>query len=168
LVTARSCHWPKLFKAAESANPLLHAIAVCQRWADPNDSDLAPAIEQEVAKALTMAAFTALIVEDYEDFRQFLRFTLQEKTQCRVIGEVSDGLQAVRQAEELQPDLILMDLALPKLKGMEAGRRIRKLCPNSKIIFLSQDSSRELVQEALRIGALGYLLKSDATELPIA
>jgi DNA-binding NarL/FixJ family response regulator len=129
---------------------------------------LAPAIEQEGAKELTMAAFTALIVEDYEGFRQFLRFTLQEKTQCRVIGEVSDGLQAVRQAEELQPDLILMDLALPKLNGMEAGRRIRKLCPNSKIIFLSQDSSREVVREALRMGALGYLLKSDATELPIA
>lgn len=51
---------------------------------------------------------------------------------------------------------------------MEAGRRIRKLCPNSKIIFLSQDSSREVVREALRMGALGYLLKSDATELPIA
>lgn len=115
-----------------------------------------------------MAGSRTLIVEDYEDFRQFLRFTLHEKTQCRVIGEASDGLEAVQQAEKLQPDLILMDLALPKLNGMEAGRRIRKLCPNSKIVFLSQDSSPEIVRGALRMGALGYLLKSDATELPVA
>lgn len=115
-----------------------------------------------------MSGFRTLIVEDYDEFRQFLRFTLHERTQCRVIAEVSDGLQAVQQAEELQPDLIVMDLALPKLNGMEAGRRIRRLCPNSKIVFLSQDSSPELVQGALLLGALGYLLKSDATELPAA
>jgi DNA-binding NarL/FixJ family response regulator len=109
-----------------------------------------------------------LIVEDYEDFRRFLRFMLEERTQCRVVGEVSDGSQAVQQAEELQPDLILIDLALPKLNGMEAARQIRKLCPNTKIVFLSLDSSPEVVRGVLRIGALGYLLKSDATELPIA
>ncbi|HEX4919953.1 MAG TPA: response regulator transcription factor, partial [Candidatus Bathyarchaeia archaeon] len=90
------------------------------------------------------------------------------KTQCQVIGEASDGLQAVQQAEKLQPDLILIDLSLPKLNGMEAGRRIRKLCPNSKIVFLSQDCSPEVVQEALRVGAMGYLLKSDAVDLPVA
>ena len=75
---------------------------------------------------------------------------------------------AIEQAKELQPDLILLDLSLPKLNGMEAARRIRKLCPHSKIIFLSQDHSPEIVQGALRLGAAGYLLKSDATELPLA
>ena len=93
---------------------------------------------------------------------------LQEKTECVVIGEASDGLDAVEQAKELQPDLILLDLSLPKLNGMEVGRRIRKLCPHSKIIFLSQDSSPEIIQGALSLGAVGYLLKSDATELPLA
>ena len=93
---------------------------------------------------------------------------LQEKTECVVIGEASDGLYAIEQARELQPDLILLDLSLPKLNGIEAARQIRELCPHSKIIFLSQDPSPEIVREALRLGAAGYLLKSDATELPLA
>ena len=114
-----------------------------------------------------MPPLRTLIVEDYEQFRNFLRFTLQKEAQCIVIGEAVDGLQAVQQAEELQPDLILLDLSLPKLNGMEAFRRIRKLSPHSKLVILSQDSSREVVQEALRLGAVGYLLKSDATELPL-
>jgi DNA-binding NarL/FixJ family response regulator len=109
-----------------------------------------------------------LIVEDYADLRNLLRSTLQKNTECIVIGEAVDGLQAVQQAEELQPDLILLDLSLPKLNGMEAFRQIRKLSPRSKVVILSQDSSPEVVQGALRLGAVGYLLKSDAMELPLA
>ena len=109
-----------------------------------------------------------LIVEDYADLRNLLRSTLQKDTQCIVIGEAVDGLQAVQQAEELQPDLILLDLSLPKLNGMEAFRRIRKLSPRSKVVIMSQDSSPEVVQGALGLGAVGYLLKSDAIDLPLA
>ncbi len=109
-----------------------------------------------------------LIVEDYEELRKFLRLTLQEKTQCVVIGEAVDGLQAVQQAKELQPDLILLDLSLPELNGMEVLRRVRELSSHSKVVILSQDSSPEVVQGALRLGAVGYLLKSDANELPSA
>ena len=115
-----------------------------------------------------MPAFTTLIAEDFEEFRRQLRCTLLEKTQYVVVGEVTDGLQAVEQAEELQPDLVLLDLSLPTLNGMEAGRRIRRLSPNSKIVFLSQESSHEIMRAALRMGALGYVLKSEAAELPIA
>jgi len=82
-----------------------------------------------------------------------------------VVGEASDGLQAVQRAEELQPDLILLDLGLPTLNGIQAARRIRVLSPNSKILFFTQNCSREIAQGALRTGANGYLLKSDAADL---
>jgi DNA-binding NarL/FixJ family response regulator len=114
-----------------------------------------------------MAAFRTLIVEDHEGLRALLRSLLENGTQCVVVGEASDGLQAVQSAQELQPDLILLDLSLPKLNGMEAGRRIRKISPQSKIVFLTQNPAPEIVESALRIGA-GYLLKSDAKELPAA
>jgi DNA-binding NarL/FixJ family response regulator len=114
-----------------------------------------------------MASHRTLIVEDHEDLRALLRSLLENETQCVVIGEASDGLKAVQIAQEVQPDLILLDLALPKLNGMEAARRIRKISPHSKIVFLSQEPDPEIVESALRIGA-GYLLKSDAKELPAA
>src|SRR6476619_4759124 len=100
-----------------------------------------------------MAALRTLIVEDHEVFRALLCSLLENETQCVTVGEASDGLQAVQKAQELQPDLILLDLSLPKLNGMEAARRIRKVSPESKIIFLSQEPDPEIVQTALRLGA---------------
>jgi DNA-binding NarL/FixJ family response regulator len=78
----------------------------------------------------------------------------------QVICEVSDGLDAVQKAEELKPDLILLDIGLPTLNGIEAARQIRKLAPDSKIIFLSQEPSVDVVREALSLGAWGYVVKT--------
>jgi DNA-binding NarL/FixJ family response regulator len=103
-----------------------------------------------------------LIVEDYEAFRRFICLALQQREAFEVIEEVSDGLEAVQKAQELEPDLILLDIGLPKLNGLEAGRRIRKVSPNSKILFLSQESSPDVVREALSLGAQGYILKARA------
>jgi DNA-binding NarL/FixJ family response regulator len=102
------------------------------------------------------------VVDDYGPFRRFLCSTLEQKPALLVIGEVSNGLEAVRKAEELQPDLILLDVGLPALDGIEAARRIRKLSPESKILFVSQESSADVVQEAFSLGALGYVVKLDA------
>jgi len=111
---------------------------------------------------------TTLVVDDGEDFRHFLCSNLLATTECEIVGEASDGLQAVYQAEKLQPDLILLDLGLPTLNGIQAARRIRQLCPNSKILFVSQNSSPEIAEGALKVGAHGYLVKSDTTELSSA
>ena len=109
-----------------------------------------------------MRPIKILVVDDFERFRQFVCSTLQQRTEFQVVGQASDGLEAVQKAEELQPDLILLDIGLPKLNGIKAGSRIRELSPGSKILFISQDSSADVVEEALRLGAQGYLHKSDA------
>jgi CheY-like chemotaxis protein len=75
---------------------------------------------------------------------------------------VADGSEAVQKARELQPDLILLDIGLPSLNGIEAARRIRSVSPNSKILFVSENHSSDVIEEALRTGALGYVVKSDA------
>jgi DNA-binding NarL/FixJ family response regulator len=103
-----------------------------------------------------------LIVEDHELFRRFICSTLGERSELQIIGEASDGLEAVLKTEELHPDLILLDIGLPSLNGIEAARRIHKLSPESKILFVSQESSADVVREALGTGASGYVVKSDA------
>jgi DNA-binding NarL/FixJ family response regulator len=109
-----------------------------------------------------VSSVRVLVVDDYEPFRRFICSTLGKKPELRVICQVSDGLEAVQKAEELQPDLIVIDIGLPTLNGMEAARRIRKLSPKSKILFVSQESSADVVEEALSLGALGYVVKTHA------
>jgi CheY-like chemotaxis protein len=112
------------------------------------------------------ARVNVLVAEDFEPFRRFVTSTLAGLRDLQVIGEVSDGLAAVQKAVELQPDLILLDIGLPILNGFEVARQICKLVPASRIIFLSQESSGEVMQEALSIGAWGYVVKTRAgTEL---
>jgi DNA-binding NarL/FixJ family response regulator len=106
-----------------------------------------------------------LVVDDYAPWRHFLRSTLEKRADLLVIGEVSDGLEAVKQARALQPDLILLDIGLPTLNGIEAARQIRELVPQTAILFLTQDSSPEVVEEALRLGGVGYVIKVNAAEL---
>jgi DNA-binding NarL/FixJ family response regulator len=102
-----------------------------------------------------------LVVDDYDPFRRFICSTLRKRLELQIVGEVSDGLEAVQKAEELQPDLILLDVGLPTLGGIEAARRIRELSPEARILFVSQESSADVVRGVLAEGAKGYVVKTD-------
>jgi len=105
--------------------------------------------------------FRILVVEDFGPFRRFICSHLQKRLELQVT-EASDGLEALRKTEELQPDLILLDVSLPNLNGMEVARRVRKLAPAARILFLSLETSSDVIREALSLGALGYVNKSRA------
>ncbi len=109
-----------------------------------------------------MSLIRILVVDDFKDWLRQVRLLLQSRPGCQVIAEASDGSEAVQKAKELKPDLILLDVGLPNLNGIEAARQIRQLSPNSEIIFLSQNSDLEIVRKALSMGALGYVRKTDA------
>jgi DNA-binding NarL/FixJ family response regulator len=103
-----------------------------------------------------------LVVDDFEPYRQLVVSLLDKDPGLEVVGEASDGLDAVAKAQQLRPDLILMDIGLPNLNGLEAARRIIRILPESKIVFLTQEMSPEFVQAAFKLGASGYVIKQQA------
>jgi len=102
------------------------------------------------------------VVDDYEPWHEFYSAALRTQSNLQVIGHASDGLEAVERAKELQPDLILMDVGLPALNGIEAVLQIREVSPASKVIFVSENTSPEIVEKALSNGTGGYVVKSFA------
>ncbi len=113
--------------------------------------------------------FRTLVVEDSKFFLDHLRRALQSYLCVKVVADAENGISAIEQAVTLQPDLILLDIGLPVLNGIDAARRIRALVPEAKIVFLTQETSPDVVQEALRLGAWGFVLKaSSARDLPLA
>lgn len=109
-----------------------------------------------------MALARVLIAEDFAPFCRFLVSTLAKCEDLQLVGEASNGLEAVQKAEELKPDLILLDMGLPLLNGIQSACQIRNLLPHTKIIFITQEFSHDMVQEALKLGAKGYVLKTSA------
>lgn len=110
-----------------------------------------------------------LVVDDFEPFRRFLSTTLLKPPQFEVVGAAADGLDAVHKAEELKPDLILLDLDLPKLNGIEVARRVRDVSPESRILFVSAETFPDIARMALDAGASGYVVKFDVgVELLVA
>src|SRR5436305_6528834 len=97
---------------------------------------------------LEKSIYRVLVVDDYEPWRSFATRTLQQKPELQVVGEASDGLDAVQKAQELQPDLILLDIGLPKLNGIEVARRMVQYSSTVKILFLSEQGSSYIVEEA--------------------
>jgi len=103
-----------------------------------------------------------LIADDHEIVRRGLRRLLESRTEWSVVGEASNGNQAVEKAIELHPDLVLLDVGMPELNGLEATRRIREILPQTEVLVLSVSDSEQVIRQALASGARGYLVKSDA------
>jgi len=108
---------------------------------------------------LQLSIVRILVADDHALFRQFVVELLGKRPELQVVGEASDGLEALQKAVELRPDLILLDIGLPSLDGIKVARKMRSLVPESKIIFLTQESSADVVEEALSLGARGYVAK---------
>jgi DNA-binding NarL/FixJ family response regulator len=104
-----------------------------------------------------------LVVDDYESFRRWVCATLEAWPEFQVIGEAADGLEAVQKAVDLQPDLILLDIGMPALNGIEAASRILQVVPAAKILFLTQENDPDIVANALSDGAKGYVHKQGAS-----
>src|SRR5271165_40969 len=114
--------------------------------------------------ALRLLEVHILVVDDFEPWRSTVCSVLRGWPDLRVICEASDGLEAVQKSEKLQPDLILLDIGLPKLNGIEAARRICAIAPDSTILFVTENQCQAVAEGALRAGACtrGYVVKSDA------
>jgi len=100
-----------------------------------------------------------LVAEDFEPLRRYYCATLRQWSQHAIVSEAVDGIESVEKARELQPGLVLLDIRMPRLNGFEAAEQIRRVAPQAKILFISQDSSAEMVQEGFRLGADGYVQK---------
>jgi DNA-binding NarL/FixJ family response regulator len=106
--------------------------------------------------------YRVLIVDDSEPWRRVLRSIIEANGRWLLVAEAADGVSAVEQALVLQPDLVLLDVSLPSLNGIEAARRILAENPASRILFLSDHRSRQIVDVAIAAGARGYVVKADA------
>lgn len=105
-----------------------------------------------------------LLADDHRILREGLRSLLAQEPDMQVVGEASDGEQLVRLAQELQPDVVIVDVVMPVIDGVEATRQIRSTVPSARLIALSMHSDRRFVSEMVRAGALGYLVKDSAFE----
>jgi DNA-binding NarL/FixJ family response regulator len=109
-----------------------------------------------------VSAISVLIVDDFDPWRRFVADLLAEAGVAYTTSFATDGIEAVRKAVELRPNVVLMDVALPTLSGIEAAGQIREVVPESKIIFVSSLSDPEIARTAFRSGGRGYVLKADA------
>jgi DNA-binding NarL/FixJ family response regulator len=114
-----------------------------------------------------MKRITVLLADDHKIVREGFRELLDREPDLAVIGEAQNGRQAVEMARKLRPDVVVMDIAMPLLNGLEATRQIRKAVPNSKVLILSAHCDDAYVEQAIESGALGFLFKqSQANTLP--
>lgn len=133
------------------------------------ESYRAEAGKRQMKPGAPVVPLRTLVVEDHKAFLDHICSVLHELPDLEIVGKFQNGLEVVERAAALQPDLIILDVGLPGLNGIEAARRIRALGTDAKIIFVTLESSPEVVNEAFRLGAWGYVLKATfARDLPAA
>lgn len=103
---------------------------------------------------------SVLLVDDSVQFRAAVSALLGKKPELQIVAEASDGIEAVEKSRQLRPDLILLDIGLPKLNGVAAAQQIREVAPQSKIIFVTQETSADIMKEAIGLGGMGYVVKA--------
>ena len=109
-----------------------------------------------------MGTLRILVVDDHDVVRQGLRALLESRPGWEVCGEAATGPEAVEKAHQLKPDIVILDIAIPELNGLEVARRIRKARPETQLLILTMYESEDLISEVLKVGARGFILKSDA------
>jgi DNA-binding NarL/FixJ family response regulator len=109
-----------------------------------------------------MTTVRILIADDHEVVRRGIRALLETQTGWEVAAEAVTGRQAIEEAKRINPDIVIMDITMPEMNGLEATRQIRKVVPDTEVLILSVHDSEQLVREVLDAGARGYVLKSDA------
>jgi len=120
--------------------------------------------ESEGEGAVLVKRTSVMVVDDFEPWRSFISSTLLKVASLQIVCEVADAVEAIAEANKIQPNLILLDIGLPGLNGIEAGHRIREIAPGSRILFVSEQRDPDVVRAALDAGGGGYVLKSDARD----
>lgn len=137
-------------------NNLSCETPICDAYSDRMQS-------RSARRHLQLSTVRILVVDDYEPWRRFIASTLQKRPELQIVGEGADGVEAIEKTQELQPDLILLDIGLPKLNGIKAALRIRECAPKARILFFTENSSPDIAEEALRTGD-GYIVKAGAAQ----
>jgi len=110
---------------------------------------------------VTPMAVRVLLVDDHPVVRQGLRTLLESRSELEVVGEASDGIEAVEKVMSLQPDVVVLDVTMPRMNGIEACRIIQQKSPGPEVLFVTQHDSPQMMKEAMTAGARGYVVKSN-------
>lgn len=105
-----------------------------------------------------------LVVDDYAPWLHFVSLALAVKPEIEIVGQAQDGLTAIQKAAELKPDVVILDIGLPDMSGIQVAKQILEIAPKTQIIFLTENTSRNIVRDALLTGAQGYVVKSAAAK----
>jgi DNA-binding NarL/FixJ family response regulator len=115
-----------------------------------------------VERNSTMTPYNIVLADDHILVRQGIKKIIQEDSDMMIVGEAGDGLELLEILEKITPDLVILDISMPRLRGLVAAEKIKQFYPDIKVLILSMHRSKEYLQQALAVGVDGYLLKQDA------